>query len=141
MSLKAMPLLALLLTACAHPPPQPLSAGLARITLDSGSRADMRAYRLDGNLVRQLRFPDISPGRHELQVRYQFEVPGGTGRSDRLSEPRRRTCILGLQWEFVAGKHYRVTAYRLGWNPLGWLENDTGGRLVRARVIRCGPGV
>ena len=138
MLLKILPLLPLLLAACAHTPPQPLSADLARVTLDSGSRADMRAYRLDGDVVRQLRFPDISPGLHELQLRYQFEVPGGMGGSSRLSEPRRRTCVLGLQWEFAAGEHYRVTAYRLGWNPLGWLENDTGERLVRAEVIRCG---
>ena len=101
----------------------------------------MRAYRLDGELVRQLRFPDLPPGTHELQVRYQFEVPGGMGGLGQLSEPRRRTCILGIEGEFNAGQHYRVTAYRLGWKPVGYLEDAAGERLVRASVIRCGPGV
>ena len=132
--------LALLLTACAHPLP-PLAPDFARVGLDSGNRADMRAYRLDGELVRQLRFPDLPPGSHGLQVRYQFEVPGSMGGLGEMSEPRHRTCILGLDWDFAAGQHYRVTAYRLGWQPVGYLENAAGKRLVRARVIRCGPGV
>ena len=132
--------LTLLLSACAQPLP-PLPADLVRVALDSGTRADMRAYRLDGELVRQLRFPDLPPGTHELQVRYQFEVPGGMGGLGQLSEPRRRTCILGIEGEFSAGQHYRVTAYRLGWQPVGYLEDAAGERLVRASVIRCGPGV
>ena len=132
--------LTLLLSACAQPLP-PLPADLVRVALDSGTRADMRAYRLDGELVRQLRFPDLPPGTHELQVRYQFEVPGGMGGLGQLSEPRRRTCILGVEGEFNAGQHYRVTAYRLGWKPVGYLEDAAGERLVRASVIRCGPGV
>lgn len=132
--------LTLLLAACAQPLP-PLPADLVRLTLDSGTRADMRAYQLDGELVRQLRFPDLPPGTHELQVRYQFEVPGGMSGLGQLSEPRRRTCILGIEGELSAGEHYRVTAYRLGWQPVGYLEDAAGERLVRARVIRCGPGV
>ena len=132
--------LTLLLSACAQPLP-PLPADLVRVALDSGTRADMRAYRLDGELVRQLRFPDLPPGTHELQVRYQFEVPGGMGGLGQLSEPRRRTCILGIEGELSAGEHYRVTAYRLGWQPVGYLEDAAGERLVRASVIRCGPGV
>src|SRR5690606_39977641 len=53
-------------------PPAPLAADLARIALDSSPRADMRAYRVDGELVRQLRFPDLEPGLRQLQVRYRF---------------------------------------------------------------------
>lgn len=140
MSTRMLLSLTLLLAACAQPLP-PLPADLVRVTLDSGTRADMRAYRLDGELVRQLRVPDLPPGTHELQVRYQFEVPGGMSTLGQLSEPRRRTCILGIEGEFSAGQRYRVTAYRLGWQPVGYLEDAAGERLVRASVIRCGPGV
>lgn len=134
-----LPLLTLLVS-CAQPlPPSP--GELARVLLDSGSRADMRAYRLDGELVRQLRFPDLPAGEHDIQVRYQFEVPGTMGGLGQISEPHRRSCILGLRWDFAPGQHYQLTAYRLGWQPVGWLETATGERLVRARVIRCGLGV
>lgn len=137
---KTLLLLFALLAGCVQSPPAPLAADLARVALDSSARADMRAYRVDGELVRQLRFPDLEPGSHQLQVRYRFEIPGGMGGFGQESEPRRRSCILGVEWTLEGGQEYRFTAYRLGWQPVGWLETAAGERLVRAQVIRCGPG-
>ncbi|CEA06015.1 putative lipoprotein [Pseudomonas saudimassiliensis] len=141
MAYKTLLLLFALLAGCVQSPPAPLAADLARIALDSSPRADMRAYRVDGELVRQLRFPDLEPGLRQLQVRYRFDIPGGMGGLGQESEPRRRSCILGVAWDLAGGQQYRFTAYRLGWQPVGWLETAAGERLVRAQVIRCGPGV
>jgi len=132
----------LLLAACAQPVQPPLGNELARVTLENTARGSLQAHRLDGNLIRQLRFPDLPPGPHRLEVRYQFEVPGSSsGMGERLSGSHWRRCILALDGDFSAGEHYRISAWRLGWRAHARLENAAGEQLARAQVLRCGPGV
>ena len=121
---------------CAIPDPNPVPVELARILLSSAPADQLSAYRLDGELVR-----DLTPGEHSLQVRYRFELPGGASLNG-FAEPRFRTCILALTYtDFEAGKPYLVRAERRGMRPVAWLENTEGERLIRADVLRCGPGV
>lgn len=139
----AMGLFCCTLSACAQQPTPPLDSQQVRIEQRTSMPLDqLRAYRLNGELVRNLRFPDLPPGSHELQVRFQFEVPGGGQRNGGRLESRERTCILGLSHDdFRAGQQYQIYAERRGWQPAAWLLNPEGERLTRARIIRCGPGL
>ncbi|PKM31782.1 MAG: hypothetical protein CVV07_01355 [Gammaproteobacteria bacterium HGW-Gammaproteobacteria-11] len=134
-------LLASGMSGCAIPDPNPVPAELARVLFSSAPADQLSAYRLDGELVRRLRYADLTPGEHSLQVRYRFELPGGASLNG-FGEPRFRTCILALTYtDFEAGKPYLLRAERRGMRPVAWLENTEGERLVRADVLRCGPGV
>lgn len=132
----------LLTLGCAAPAPVPLAEGQARVELSTQRPGDrISAYRLDGELVRGLRFPDLDPGAHNLQVRFRYEVPGSASSAGLLGEPQFRTCILGLDYaDFAAGNAYRLVADRRGIRPAGWLESADNQRLARARILRCGPG-
>ena len=123
----------LLTLGCAAPAPVPLTESQARVQLSTQRPADT---------VSGLRFPDLDPGVHNLQVRFRYEVPGSASSAGLLGEPQFRTCILGLDHaDFSAGSTYRLVADRRGIRPAGWLEAADGQRLARARILRCGPGV
>lgn len=135
--------LALAIIGCAAPALAPLSDKQARLELSTQRPADrISAYRLDGELVRGLRFPDLNPGKHDVQVRFRYEVSGAAGSPGMLGEPQFRTCILGIDYaDFSAGEAYRFIADRRGIRPAGWLESADNQRLAQANIIRCGPGV
>ncbi|HDZ55795.1 MAG TPA: hypothetical protein ENI17_04230 [Pseudomonas xinjiangensis] len=127
---------------CAHRPTPPLSDDMARVTLDTISPTDeLSAYRLDGELVDGLQFPDIDPGPHEVRVRFRYEAPGRVSAGGLATEVQRRSCIMAVNFDgFAAGEEYRLVANRLGWTSVGWLESAAGDKLASAEVIRCGPG-
>ncbi|MEH6540268.1 PA0061/PA0062 family lipoprotein [Halopseudomonas sp.] len=131
---------ALLLIGCASAPLPPLAQDRARITLDPDVGSLAQAYRLDGEPQRSLRFDDLSTGPHELQVRYDFETPSA-GAVQGVMSSGRRTCIMAISHDFGPGRHYRLELARRGWRPAGWLYDDRGNLLTRAREVRCGPGV
>lgn len=130
---------AMLLAGCAQQP-APLGESHARIALGTVAPGDrLSAHRLNGELVRGLRFADLPPGGHSLQVRFEYEAPGRGSPMGSLGSSR-RSCILQVDYAgFAAGGEYRVIAQRLGWVNVGWLESAEGERLVSAREIRCGP--
>lgn len=131
---------ALLLGACAQTPLPPLTGDQARVELDGDVGSTVRAYRLDGTPQRHLRFDDLSAGPHELQVRYEFEIPTG-GSVQGVFSSGRRTCIMAVSHAFEGGQHYRFALARRGWRPAGWLYDQSGNLLARASEVRCGPGV
>ncbi|MEL0167688.1 MAG: hypothetical protein VW877_06115 [Pseudomonadaceae bacterium] len=131
---------ALLLSACAQTPLPPLAGNQARVELDGDVGSTVRAHRLDGTPQRHLRFDDLNAGPHELQVRYEFEVPTG-GSAQGVFSSGRRTCIMAVSHAFQGAKHYRFELARRGWRPAGWLYDQSGNLLARASEVRCGPGV
>lgn len=133
----------LMTIGCAAPAPTPLAGDQARLELSTQRPGDrISAYRLDGELVRGLRFPDLHPGAHNAQMRFRYEVPGSANNAGMLGEPQYRTCILGIDYDdFSAGNTYRFVADRRGIRPAGWLESADHQRLARASIVRCGPGV
>lgn len=139
----ALFIVSLITIGCAAPTPTPLAEGQARLELSTQRPADrISAYRLDGELVSGLRFPDLNPGKHNVQVRFRYEVPGSASAGGMLGEPQFRTCILGIDYaDFSAGDTYHFVADRRGIRPAGWLESADNQRLARASIIRCGPGV
>ncbi|MEH6567029.1 MAG: hypothetical protein V7756_17035 [Halopseudomonas sp.] len=137
-----MALLLLACSACAPVPEKPLSSGLVRINLDADVGNEVRAYRVDGELTPSIRFGDLTPGTHSLQVRYHFEVPGGSATGG-LLEGNYRTCILEITYDgFIAGNQYLLKAERRGWRPAAWLyDQQTQEKVATAKEVRCGPGV
>ena len=131
----------LLLAACSAQPQPPLASDRVRVTLDADVGSLVRAYRLDGVPERSLRFDDFTPGQHELQARFEFEVSTG-GSVQGVLNSGRRTCIMAVKHNFMPGQHYRFELARRGWRPAGWLYDDHSDEpLARASEVRCGPGV
>ena len=138
---KLLAVCALTIAGCAQQPQAPLTDDRARVEFDTAPMDQLSAYRLDGELVDGIRFPDLHPGAHELQVRFRYEMPGGAGGGGSMGEPQYRTCILGLSYDgFQPGETYVFSAQRLGWQSVGSLKGNRGEKLARARTIRCSPG-
>lgn len=114
----------------------------AQIALETGVSDRAEAYRLDGGLVDGLRFPDLTPGSHELRVRHHFEMPGPGGSGKLTADPQWERCIIGVRYDdFAAGEKYVFEIERRGFHSFGWLRSEGGEKLADAKVIRCGPAV
>ena len=109
----------LALGACAGPLPAP-DPQQAWVELQARAGYTLMAHRLDGTPIRDGRYFQLAPGTHELQLRFQFEVPGGAGETGR--EPRLTTCLLRLDYDgFAAGQRYRIEARAPAMQPSAYL--------------------
>ncbi|MNN33655.1 hypothetical protein D3C81_1474210 [compost metagenome] len=97
------------------------------------------ANRLDGKRWNDGRYYQVLPGKHELELRYQFEVGGGGGFMN--TEPTILTCYMELHYDnFQAGQRYRVEARSAANQPMAWLYDGQRNVLARHEVFpRCGP--
>lgn len=127
------------LTACASqlPEPDPRMAWV-EVTPEPGDT--LMAHRLDGKRWNDGRYFQVLPGKHELEVRYQFEVGGGGGMLS-ASEPFQITCYLEFRYDgFIAGQRYRLEARNAANQPMAWLYGENRQVLARnERMPRCGP--
>ena len=65
------------------------------------------ADRLDGKRLDDGRYFQVTPGKHELIVRFDYEIYAGGFSTD----PRDRTCYLTVRYDhFEAGERYRLEA-------------------------------
>ena len=125
----------LALAACASPLPQP-DPQQAWVDLQIRAGYTLMAHRLDDRRWDDGRYFQVSPGAHDLDVRFQFEVAGGG--SEFSSEPMLMTCHLRLSYaDFAAGQRYRIEARPLQYKAQGWLYDASGQVLARAKVLRC----
>jgi len=132
---KALICLPVLLSGCSlwmprHDPAQ------AWIELHERGDGRLQAVQVDGRELKDDRYFQIPPGRHELQVRLRFEVEASNvGSQDNLP----RTCLLTLDYDdFAAGQRYRLKAGNRGFRPWAQLQDERGEKLARAREGRCG---
>lgn len=127
--------LPLLLSGCSllpsHDPSQ------AWVDLNSREHEALQATQVDEKELEDDRFFQIPPGKHELEVRFSFEVDPSNIGPDSQALPR--TCLLTLDYDaFTAGERYRLQAGSRGFRPWAQLYNAQGERLARAREGRCG---
>lgn len=104
--LSLLPFLALL-GACAGPVPQH-DPQMAWVELYTQASYTLLAQRLDGKVLRDGRFFQVPPGKHELEVRFQYEIPGGGGLAmgDLTAQV---TCRVWVTYDgFAAGQRYRL---------------------------------
>jgi len=132
-----LPLLLPLLTlgACASPLP-PADPQQAWVELYANAGYTLMAHRQDDQRTRDGRYFQVTPGAHELEVRFQFEVTRGG--SDFSSEPIQMTCHLRFRYDgFAAGQRYRIEARPMQFKARGWLYGEGRQVLARADVLRC----
>lgn len=127
----------LLLSGCAAPLPA-VDPQQAWVDLRPEPGQVLMADELDRRDLRDGRYFQMPPGAHELRVRLQFERPGG-GFGEQGDGPRWLTCHLQFSYaEFAAGQRYRIEARPVpGLQARGWLRDQQGRVLARARVLRC----
>ncbi|WP_256966546.1 PA0061/PA0062 family lipoprotein, partial [Pseudomonas aeruginosa] len=87
---RLVPLALLLLAGCAGPLPQP-DPQMAWVELRSAPANTLLAERLDGERLSDGRYFQVTPGRHVLEVRFQYELYGGFGGGGGGSGGRGRT--------------------------------------------------
>ena len=134
-----LPIVALLLSACAStplPPVDPHQAWVDFATPTPGAKLVM-AQRLDGKNLPDGRYFQVSPGSHELMVRFDFEVPTG-GSLNGFGQTSDRTCFITLQYDhFEAGQRYRLEGRSLAFTPNIRLYNAARQLLAEERSVNC----
>ncbi|MBT2295161.1 hypothetical protein [Pseudomonas fluorescens] len=99
----------------------------------------LMAESLDGQRLRDGRFFQVSPGSHELKVRFDFEVPGGGGLGMQ-AEPQERLCYMLVRYDhFEAGQRYRLEARNLAFTPSARLYNAQREIVAEERQVNCVP--
>lgn len=128
----------LALAACASPLP-PADPQQAWVQPYASAGHLLMAQRLDGQRLNDGRYFQVSPGAHELEARFQYEVNRGGG-LDGMSEPLQITCHIRVRYaDFAAGRRYRLEARPLALKAQAWLFDEQRQVLARGQVLRCGP--
>lgn len=120
-----LPLLfvATLMAGCQTPLPavDPQMAWVDFSTPSPGGKLLM-AERLDNQRLNDGRYFQVTPGSHELRVRFDFEVFGGGGAL--LTGPVERLCYLYIRYDhFEAGQRYVLEGRSLAFTPSARLYN------------------
>jgi hypothetical protein len=136
-----LPLSLALLGGCASPLPAH-DPQMAWIDLYTAAGRTLMAERLDGQSVNDGRFYQVTPGRHELVVRFQYEIASGGGMGQ-MNDPSELTCRVKMTYDnFAAGQRYRLELRPQLRSALALLT-DSDGKLVAKTdfqgPVRCGP--
>ena len=127
-----------LLSACASTPIPPANPSMAWVDLETQTGKLVMAERLDNQRLTDGRYFQVTPGSHELMVRFDFEVIVG-GRS-LFSDPQERLCYITLDYDnFQPGQRYRLQARSLGFNAYARLYDATGKVVAEERLVNCLP--
>ena len=96
----------------------------------------MMAERLDHQRLRDGRFFQVTPGSHELRVRFDFEVFGGGG--SLMTGPVERLCYLTIRYDhFEAGQRYVLEGRSLAFTPSARLYNAKREIVAEDREVNC----
>lgn len=131
-------LMAGLLSACASTPVPNADPARAWIDLETQTGKLVMAERLDNQRLQDGRYFQVTPGSHELMVRFDYEVfIGGMGQ---FSDPQERLCYLSVRYDdFQPGQHYRLQARSVGFNAYARLYNAAGEVVAEERLVNCLP--
>ena len=129
---------ACLLSACTSTPIPSADRAIAWFTLATQTGKLVMAERLDNKRQADGRYFQVTPGSHELMVRFDFEVfVGGMGM---FSDPQERLCYVTVDYDnFQPGQRYRLQARSLGFNAYARLYDATGKVVAEERLVNCLP--
>ncbi|RAI70589.1 hypothetical protein DOZ80_13515 [Pseudomonas fluorescens] len=97
----------------------------------------LMAERLDKQRLRDGRYFEVTPGSHELIVRFDFEVPGGGGLS-MMNGPSERICYLTIKYDhFEAGQRYVLQGRSIAFIPEARLYNAKREIVAEDRESYC----
>ncbi|WP_448110131.1 PA0061/PA0062 family lipoprotein [Pseudomonas lini] len=122
---------------CASPLPavDPQMAWVDFATPSPGGKLLM-ADRLDNQRLSDGRYFQVTPGSHELRVRFDFEVMGGG--SGLMSAPLERLCYLTINYDhFEAGQRYLLEARSIAFTPSARLYNAKREIVAEDRLANC----
>ena len=127
-----------LLSACASTPIPPANPSMAWVDLETQTGKLVMAERLDNQRLTDGRYFQVTPGSHELMVRFDYEV--FIGGMSQFSNPQERLCYLTLDYaDFQPGQRYRLQARSLGFNAYARLFNAEGKVVAEERLVNCIP--
>ena len=131
-------LAACLLSACTSTPIPPADPTMAWVDLETQTGKLVMAERLDNKRQADGRYFQVTPGSHELMVRFDFEVfVGGMGM---FSDPQERLCYVTVDYDnFQPGQRYRLQARSMGFNAYARLYDATGKVVAEERLVNCLP--
>ena len=130
--------MACLLSACVSTPLPKPDPSLAWVDLETQTGRLVMAERLDHQRMTDGRYFQVSPGSHELMVRFDYEV--FIGGMSQFSNPQERLCYITLNYAgFQPGQRYRLQARSLGFNAYARLYSAEGKVLAQERLVNCLP--
>ena len=130
--------MACLLSACVSTPLPKPEPSLAWVDLETQTGRLVMAERLDHQRMTDGRYFQVSPGSHELMVRFDYEV--FIGGMSQFSNPQERLCYITLNYaDFQPGQRYRLQARSLGFNAYARLYSAEGKVLAQERLVNCLP--
>ena len=128
----------LLLSACASTPLPVHNPAMAWVDLETQTGKLVMAERLDNQRTADGRYFQVTPGSHELMVRFDYEV--FIGGMSQFSNPQERLCYVTLNYDnFQPGQRYRLQARSLGFNAYARLYNAAGKVVAEERLVNCLP--
>ncbi|KQQ53671.1 hypothetical protein ASF84_17835 [Pseudomonas sp. Leaf127] len=114
-----------LLAGCAGPLPNH-DPGQAWVDLATPTGKMVMADKLDGQRTWDGRYFQVAPGKHELQVRFDYEYRSGTALGMFSDDFTEITCFIEVDYDhFQAGQRYRLEVRSL--------TNDIEARLYDAQ--------
>lgn len=124
-----------LLSACANAPVPAHDPGQAWVEMFTRTGKMVMAERLDNQRLGDGRYFQVTPGSHELMVRFDYEV---TQSSLPMGQPSERICYVSLRYDnFEAGQRYRLEARNLGLQTFAFLYNPKGEKVATERQVNC----
>ena len=130
--------MACLLSACVSTPLPKPDPNLAWVDLETQTGKLVMAERLDHQRMTDGRYFQVSPGSHELMVRFDYEV--FIGGMSQFSNPQERLCYITLNYaDFQPGQRYRLQARSWGFNAYARLDSAEGKVLAQERQVNCLP--
>ena len=123
------------LTGCAGPLPAN-DPNMAWVEMSAQPSDIFMSDRLDDKRTPDGRYFQLSPGAHELEARYEFEISsGGLGE---FGDTQYLRCTMVIRYDdFQAGRRYLLQARSLGFTPQGWLYDEQRNVLARAEAEHC----
>jgi hypothetical protein len=124
-----------LLTGCTTDPVPAHDPGKAWIELFTRTGKMVMAERLDGQRLEDGRYFQVSPGNHEVMVRFDYEV---TQSLLPMGQPSERICYVSLDYDaFQSGQTYRLEARNLGLQTFAFLYDPQGKKVATERKVNC----
>lgn len=124
--------LVVLITGCAAELPE-RDSSMAWVDVNGRAGYTLSARRLNGKPISDARYFQLTPGRHQLELRLGYERRGSSTGS------QWRYCKIELDYDsFAAGERYSIDAVAMGFTVRVWLRNQAGERLLESRSVRCG---
>ena len=128
----------LLLSACASTPLPVHNPAMAWVDLETQTGKLVMAERLDNQRTADGRYFQVTPGSHELMVRFDYEV--FIGGMSQFSNPQERLCYLTVKYDhFEAGQRYVLEGRSIAFTPSARLFNAKREIVAEDRQTYCVP--